>query len=160
MVVNPNDQVANIKTLVGSLDRLNSVDLDPSEIKPLIDSIEAQDSTSEDKLLKVYEEHVGQDVAHLAIYAIDPESTTTQSRDYVHKSGSRQGKKITPKNRRKDLDAVSVPIGIGIFFPTSSNPDPEAEYISTEEYVDVETMQQVEAAEEEVFDAPSKENED
>lgn len=160
MVVNSNDQVANIKTLVGSMDRLNSVNLEPSEIKPLVDSIEAQDSTSENKLLKVYEEHVGQDVAHLAIYAIDPDSTTTQSRDYVHKTGTRQGKKIAPKNRRKDLDAVSAPIGIGIFFPTSSNPDPEAEYVSTQEYVEVETMQQVEAAEEEAFAPQSKDNDD
>ncbi|WP_295803302.1 Z1 domain-containing protein [uncultured Corynebacterium sp.] len=151
MVINSNDQVANIKTLVGSLDRLNSVDLDSSEIKPLVDSFETQESSSESKLLEVYEEHVGQDVAHLAIYAIDPESTTTQRGDYVHASGAQKGKKITPKNRRKNLDAVSVPIGIGIFFPTSSNPDPEAEYVSTQEYVEVETMQQVEAAEEEAL---------
>lgn len=151
MVINSNDQIANIKTLVGSLDRLNSVDLDSSEIKPLVDSFEAQESSSESKLLEVYEEHVGQDVAHLAIYAIDPESTTSQRGDYVHTSGAQKGKKITPKNRRKNLDAVSVPIGIGIFFPTSSNPDPEAEYVSTQEYVEVETMQQVEAAEEEAL---------
>ena len=151
MVINSNDQVANIKTLVGSLDRLNSVDLDSSEIKPLVDSFESQESSSENKLLQVYEEHVGQDVAHLAIYAIDPSSTTSQTRDYVHTSGAHQGKKIAPKNRRKDLNAVAPLIGIGIFFPTSSNPDPEAEYISTQEYIDVETMQQVEAAEEEAL---------
>lgn len=151
MVVNPNQDVANIKTLVGSLDRLNSIELEPSEIKPLVDSLKAEEFSAEGRLLRTYEEHVGSDVAHLAVYAIDPESTTHQSSDYVHKSGQKKGTMIAPKNRRKDLDAVDTPIGIGIFFPTSSNPDPEAEYVSAPEHVESETMQQIEDAEEETI---------
>ncbi len=153
MVVSASPDVANIKTLVGSLDRLNSADLDKPALQELIDEFETQSTKAETKLLKAYEAAVGTDVAHLGIYAIDPDSKTSQSSDFVHKSGKNVGKLITPRNRRKDLNAEDVMIGIGLFFPTSSNPDPDAEYVSAQDFLDAETMEQVAEAESEVLQA-------
>lgn len=161
MVISADPDVANIKTLVGSMDRINSIEVDGATKKELVDEFKNQKGSAESKLLRTYESYVGSDVAHLTIYAIDPHSTTTQAKDFKHKTGDKAGKEIAPRNRRKDLDAVDIVIGIGIFFPTSDDPDIDTEYIRAQDYnPDIETMREMEDAADEVFTPLSAEEEE
>nr|WP_286981977.1 Z1 domain-containing protein [Corynebacterium sp. UBA5992] len=145
MIANSNPNVANIKALVGSMDRINTADIDSAARSQILKELSSTEGTTESRLLDAYEEHVGSDVGHLAIYAINPLSKTTQKRF------SKSGKEIDIRNRRKDLDAVETIIGIGLFFPNSNNPDITADYVSAKEPIDAETMRLIQESEEEAF---------
>ncbi|WP_296204212.1 Z1 domain-containing protein [uncultured Corynebacterium sp.] len=160
MTLNSKPEVANIKTLVGPLDRLNSLEIDSQQRNDAVKKIRKDnDSAAEYAYLQVQEDYRGSDIAHLVLYAIDPESKTSQPEDYVHKSGAKAGQLISPSYRRKDLDAVDVPIGLGIFFPTSSGPEAEVNYVQAPEYRDDETYQRIQEAEEELDAMPEQEAE-
>ena len=116
-------EVANIKSLVGSMDRLNDVELDASALNELVKT--ASGKTYNDRLIEVRDAQVGPDVGHLTIYLIDKESKTHQPEGGLRPDG----RFIQPRNRRKDLQAVEDIVGVGIFFPESNSPEEEAEYI-------------------------------
>lgn len=136
---NSDPRVANIKTLVGSLDRLNAIDFDPATRAEIQKKISQSDKREAD-LVKTYVSHKGSDVGHLVIYAIDPDSTTSQSETSV----------VKRQNRRKNLEAVETMIGIGIFFPPSSIEGADVEYVSAQEVIDQETLDRMAEAEEEI----------
>lgn len=135
-------EVANIKALVGSMDRLNDIDLPKVEMDRLLDEVKNGNSYN-DKLIKVRDRQIGPDVAHLVVYLIDRNSKTTQSEDGVKANGM----VIQPRNRRKDLDAVEDVIGVGIFFPYSNSPEEDVEYIQAPP-PDEETLQMIRDTEE------------
>lgn len=135
-------EVANIKALVGSMDRLNDIDLPKVEMDRLLDEVKNGTSYN-DKLIKVRDRQIGPDVAHLVVYLIDRNSKTTQSEDGVKANGM----VIQPRNRRKDLDAVEDVIGVGIFFPYSNSPEEDVEYIQAPP-PDEETLQMIRDTEE------------
>lgn len=140
-------ELANIKSLVGSMDRINDVALSPEVTKEIIRELKELEVGHDARIMKIHEDHVGRDVGHLAIYAIDKDSRTTQSSDHLNA----KGKKIEERNQRKDLDAADHVIGVGIFFPESINADSGVEYISAQQFIDHETVEAIRASEEEAY---------
>lgn len=122
-------QTANIKSLVGSLDRLNDFDRTSEIEKQLKVDIEESSASREKTLIDYHENHVGQDVGHIAIYAIDKESSATSP-------------------NRKDLEAVEHMIGVGIFFPRAAKVEHTFDYVSAvqpdEELMDIYAEQEEE----------------
>lgn len=126
--------VANIKSLVGSMDRLN----DFNRSKELNDSLKQQlkekEQRREDILINFHDDHVGQDVAHLAIYAIDKDSKP-EVKSAANKS-------------RKNLEAEEHMIGVGIFFPRAATTQNTFDYVSAirpdEELMDIYAEQEEE----------------
>lgn len=122
---------ANIKTLVGSMDRLNDVvwptDDSRREFTESLKNVKAREFT----LVQKRNHLVGSDVGHLAIYVVDKDSITNQPENYKKKDGN----VIAPRNQRENLDAVEHMVGVGIFFPESSNAQSAVNYVSAAEYV-------------------------
>lgn len=122
-------QTANIKSLVGSLDRLNDFNKTPEIENQLKEDIANSSASRESILIDYHENHVGQDVGHIAIYAIDKDSSTTSS-------------------NRKDLEAVDHMIGVGIFFPRAAKVEHTFDYVSAlqpdEELMDIYAEQEEE----------------
>lgn len=115
-------ETANIKSLAGSMDRLNDINRSSDLDKTIKQEIAASNARREDILIKYHDDLVGQDVGHLIIYAIDKDSTATSS-------------------SRKNLDAVEHIIGVAIFFPHSTNMENSYDYVSAikpdEELLDI-----------------------
>lgn len=143
--------IANIKTLVGSLDRINDAVLNRAQLKMLEEKISNDSRTRDAVIVEAHSHYVGSDVAHLAIYAIDKNSETEQRSDYVRADGTR----VHPRNRRKNLEAEEHVIGIGIFFPESRNPAGSVEYVCVIE-PDEETLERYAAAAEEIASTNQK----
>lgn len=134
-MVNSTPETANIKTLVGPMDRLNDVSWPTSDGLKEFTANLGSGYGREYAIVQKHAELVGGDVGHLAIYAVDKDSITTQPEDYVRKSGKKAGEKIDIRYRRKDLCAVEHAIGVGIFFPESRNAKSEVEYVSATDYI-------------------------
>lgn len=138
--------VANIKTLVGSLDRLNDASLSREQWKEINKRISEDSRAREKVLVDEHAKYVGPRVGHLAIYAIDKDSLTTQKPE-----STKPGKAIKElRNRRKDLNAVEHMIGVGIFFPDSTRQNSQVEYVCVIE-PDEETRERVNDAEEDLY---------
>lgn len=144
-MVNSKPEVANIKTLVGSLDRINDAGLNRDQLKRLEQRIEEDDRTRDAIIVEAHSHYVGSDVGHLGVYAIDKNSKTEQRSDYYRTDGT----KVHPRNRRKNLNADEHMIGIGIFFPESKDPEASVEYVCVIE-PDEDTIERYAAAEEEI----------
>lgn len=127
-------EVANIKSLVGSLDRLNDFNRSKELNESLKQQIQEKEQRREDILINFHDDHVGQDVAHLAIYAIDKDSQAAV--------------KSAANKSRKDLEAVEHMIGVGIFFPRAATTENTYDYVSAirpdEELMDVYAEQEEE----------------
>ncbi|MGO2165550.1 Z1 domain-containing protein [Corynebacterium casei] len=137
---NSRQGVANIKTLVGSLDRLNDVDLNKSEWESINERIKADKGRSREAvLIAEHASFIGADVGHIAIYAIDKDSTTSQKAD---------SKSPKAHQQRKNLNAEEHVIGVGIFFPESNRPEGSVEYVSVIA-PDEETRERIKDAKEE-----------
>lgn len=139
------EDTANIKTLVGSLDRLNDAGLSADQLSRITAKVDGDPRSREQIILDAHATYLGSDVGHLAIYAIDKDSKTSQPSDYKKPDGT----SITPINRRKHLEAVEHMIGIGIYFPESIRLDGSVEYVSAIE-PDAETLARYHDAEDEV----------
>lgn len=138
--------VANIKTLVGSLDRLNDASLTRDQWREINQRIDEDSRAREKVLVDEHAKYVGPRVGHLAIYAIDKDSQTTQKPD-----SAKHAKAIKQlRNRRKDLNAVEHIIGVGIFFPESTRQDSQVEYVCVIE-PDEETRERINEAEEDLY---------
>lgn len=124
-MMNSKPGIANIKTLVGSMDRLNDAVLNDEQRRTIVDKVRADTRVSEDIYREAHDQYRGSDVGHLAIYAIDKDSKTSQPESYLNADGER----ISLKSRRKNLDAVDHVIGIGFFFPESGTPEGSVEYV-------------------------------
>lgn len=118
---------ANIKALVTTLDRLNDVVLEEDKrdsFKRMIED-EVKKTSKERAVRKLHGSHVGAGIGHLALYPIDKDS---------HPRG---WDSLTPEERRdhirKPLDALDTVLGVGLFFPESSNPDSQVEYVVANE---------------------------
>lgn len=149
-------QNANIKSLVGSMDRINDVALSSEAKRDLIRELKDLEVGHDARIMRIHNDHVGRDVGHLAIYAIDKDSKTQQTPDFRNSNG----KLIEIRNRRKDLNAAADVIGLGIFFPDSINADSGVEYISAQQYIDHETVEAIRASEEEAYVADSHSTEE
>lgn len=132
---NSRQDTANIKTLVGSLDRLNDAGLNSEQIKRVTEMVDGDPRSREQVILEAHATYLGSDVGHLAIYAIDQDSKTTQPSDYKKPNGET----IEGIHRRKHLKADDHLIGIGLFFPESIRKDGGVDYVSAIE-PDEETM--------------------
>lgn len=139
---NSRPDVANIKTLVGSLDRLNDLELNKAEWNSINEKIEQDKRSREAVLIDQHASFIGSDVGHIAIYAIDKNSKTTQNPDFIKDDGTR----VHPISRRKDLNALEHVIGVGIFFPESIRPEGSVEYACVIE-PDDETRERIKDAE-------------
>ena len=117
--------VANIKTLVGPMDRLNDALLDDDQRRAITDKVKQDSRVSEKIYIEAHDQYRGSDVGHLVIYAINKGSRTSQPDSNMKPDGQR----INFKSRRKNLDAVDHVIGIGFFFPESGNPEGSVEYV-------------------------------
>ena len=119
--VSDSRSAANIKSLVGSLDRLNDVESLSEERRAKIDEqVKSGSPTRDQVLIDVHDDLVGPDVAHLAIYAISKDSQPKA------KNATRSAKRPT----RKPLNAAEHVIGVGIFFPNTSRIDNSYDYVS------------------------------
>lgn len=123
-MMNSKNNVANIKTLVGSLDRINDALLNSKQLKQLENRIVEDDRSREKAIIDAHAHYLGSDVAHLTVYAIDKDSETRQSPDFINS----KGEPIHARRRRKNLEALEHMIGIGIFFPESTRPGSSVEY--------------------------------
>lgn len=139
---NSRPSVANIKTLVGSLDRLNDASLSKEQWKEVNKRINEDSRAREKVLIDEHAKYVGPRVGHLAVYAIDKDSKTTQKPDFVKPDGTN----VRPISRRKNLNAAEHIIGVGIFFPESTRQDSQVEYVCVIE-PDEETRDRVNEAE-------------
>lgn len=145
---------ANIKSLVGSMDRINDVALTPEATRNLITELTNLEVGHDARIMKIHDDYVGRDVGHLAIYAIDKDSKAKVTPDYVNKNGE----EVQIQKRRKDLNAAEHVIGVGIFFPESSNPDSGVQYIAAQPFSDSETIEAIRASEDEVFNTIESES--
>jgi len=143
---NSHSDVANIKTLVGSLDRLNDASLNKDQWQAINQRIKDDSRSREKVLIDQHEKYVGPYIGHIAIYAIDKDSKTLQKPDFIKEDGTR----VHPISRRKDLNAAEHVIGVGIFFPESTRPESGVEYVSVIE-PDEETRERISEAEEEAL---------
>lgn len=143
--------VANIKALVGSMDRINDADLSREQVTGLTEKIKQSSSKRDAMIIEERANILGPDVGHLALYYIDPESQPANKmspEDYL-----RSGKNMA--NRRKDLEAVAPVVGMGIFFPPTNDPEPAPEYISAPA-PDPETLERIRGQEEEIHSVNNK----
>lgn len=144
-MLNSKPGIANIKTLVGPMDRLNDALLDKEQRRAITEKVKSDPRASEKIYIEAHDKYRGSDVGHLVIYAIDKDSETRQSDNY---SGP-DGKVLSLKSRRKNLDAVDHVIGIGFFFPESGNPAGSVEYVCAIE-PDEDTQARIADAEEDL----------
>lgn len=124
---------ANIKTLVGSMDRLNDVVWPSDESRQEFINSLKETKAREFALVEKRNRLVGSDVGHLAIYVVDKNSITNQPKDYKKNDGN----VIAPRNQRENLEAVEHVVGVGLFFPESSNARSAVNYVSAAEYVQI-----------------------
>ena len=134
---NSKAKIANIKSLVGSNDRLNDIDLNSAERKAIEKKIDEDGRKREAILVQAHENFMGPNVGHLAIYAIDKDSQASAKKT-----------KTGEPPVRKDLNAVEHIIGFGIFFPKSNRPKGSVEYACV---IDIEedTRERIRDAQEE-----------
>lgn len=126
----PNSDGANIKTLTGSLDRLNDLPFEDEQWRALVNQIESKAQrlqiNRESLIRKAHAEHAGSNTPHLAIYVIDKDST---ARTNLANKQTELTKTHRKSVKRVDLNASADVIGVAMFFPDSPNPNSGVEYV-------------------------------
>ncbi len=120
---------ANIKSLVGSIDRLNDLPLSDKERQEVIQEVLKKINTSKlnrDAVIRdAHESYAGTATGHLAIYVIDKDSKAKKRKG----NKEEQKSKLASYTERVDLEACEDIIGVGIFYPKSANQNAGVEYI-------------------------------